>query len=163
MEVRSKIQESVSAYFQKDHERLDALLQAYQALKRTDFLRAKERFVEFRRGLHRHIVWEEEVLFPLWERRTGMTEMGPTKVMRTEHRQIGDRLEAIHRRVAAGDPNTDAMEQELLALLRAHNRKEELVLYPDVDSMLSDEERAAAYVEIEKIPEERYHARCDRG
>jgi iron-sulfur cluster repair protein YtfE (RIC family) len=70
------------------------------------------------------------LLFPLREEKTGMSEDGPTFVMRAEHRQIGQQLEAIHGKVAEQNPDSDQEEQSLLDLLGSHNRKEERALFP---------------------------------
>ena len=81
-------EQSVSIYYGQDHDRLDDLFTKHQQLKRTDFAKAKEYFKEFKFGLQRHIVWEEDILFPLFEEKTGMRGGGPTAVMRMEHRII---------------------------------------------------------------------------
>lgn len=153
-------QKSISSHFEEDHDRLDALLTSFHELKRSDFERAKERFREFKFGLQRHIVWEEDLLFPLWERHTGLTEGGPTHVMRLEHRSIGQALEALHKKVQQGDPECDREEQDLLGLLSSHNIKEERVLYPSIDAQVSDEERRSLFAQMSEIPEERYHTCC---
>ena len=150
----------ISVTFEQDHERLDNLFQTFQEQKRKDFARAKEAFVAFKFGLQRHIVWEEDLLFPKWEENSGMAEGGPTQVMRTEHRLIGDCLEAIHRKVQAQSPDSDREEQRLLELLKSHNMKEERILYPSMDQVISEEERAAIYQAMKEMPEERYQACC---
>jgi iron-sulfur cluster repair protein YtfE (RIC family) len=88
--------QTVQASFAEDHDRLDQLFETYRRLKRIDFAQAKQAFKEFKFGLQRHIIWEESVLFPLFEKKTGMRDVGPTAVMRAEHREIGRRLEALH-------------------------------------------------------------------
>ncbi len=108
----------ISVTFEQDHDRLDALFTTFQEQKRKDFAKAKEAFAAFKFGLQRHIVWEEDVLFPKWEENSGMAEGGPTQVMRTEHRMIGDCLEAIHQKVQAQDPESDRDEQRLLDILQ---------------------------------------------
>ena len=143
---------TISAMFDEDHERLDALFKSFQTLKRTDFPKAKSAFLEFKAGLQRHVVWEEDVLFPLWERKSGMTGGGPTIVMRNEHREIGDWLEAICRKIQAQNPDTEREEQTLLDLLDRHNMSEEEVLYPEMDRMISAEERETAFRAMETIP-----------
>jgi iron-sulfur cluster repair protein YtfE (RIC family) len=153
---------SIRAAFAEDHNRLDALFAEYQALKRVDHGQAKARFKEFKVGLQRHIVWEEQVLFPLFERKTGIREGGPTAVMRAEHRQIADRLEAIHRKVRARDPETDREDEALLAALAAHNHKEENILYPMLDRLATPEEVADAFRAMEEVPEEAYKTCCGR-
>lgn len=153
-------QKTVSAFFEQDHDRLDELFKTFQQLKRSDFPKAKEAFKEFKIGLQRHIVWEEDVLFPLWEKKTGMSESGPTPVMRNEHRQIGQQLEAIHGKVSEQNPNSDKEEQALLDFLGSHNRKEERALYPAIDQVASPDDREAVFQNMKKIPEERYKLCC---
>lgn len=75
---------------------MDELLKTVQQLKRSDFPRANEAYNEFTYGLQRHMVWEEDLLFPLWEKEAGISEGGATSVMRAEHRQIEQQLESIH-------------------------------------------------------------------
>jgi hemerythrin-like domain-containing protein len=153
-------EEGIKSYFEADHDRLDNLFKKFQELKRTDFPKAKECFKEFKLGLQRHIVWEEEILFPLFEKKTGMTS-GPTQVMRIEHRQIRDFLEAIHKKVQAQNPGSDPEESGLLAVLSAHNQKEKAILYPAIERLMSDEDRAYVFAAMKKIPEERYQICCD--
>ncbi|HSB44330.1 MAG TPA: hemerythrin domain-containing protein [Nitrospira sp.] len=152
--------ETISAFFEQDHDRLDALFQSFQVLKRHNFTKATEAFKEFKFGLQRHIVWEEELLFPLWEEKTGMSEGGPTFVMRNEHRQIGEQIEAIHRKVAEQNPDSDHEEQALLNILTSHNLKEERVLYPSIDQVTTEDERKTLFQNMKEIPEERYSMCC---
>lgn len=153
-------QHTISRYFEQDHDRLDELFKTFQTLKRTDFPQAKAAFKAFKEGLQRHIVWEEDLLFPLWEEKTGMSEGGPTFVMRAEHRQIGDRLDAIQDKVAAEDPDSDRDEEALLQLLGSHNMKEERVLYPSIDQVTAPEECRDVFARMDQIPEERYKTCC---
>jgi regulator of cell morphogenesis and NO signaling len=153
-------QKTISEFYEQDHDRLDELFKTFQKLKRSDFAKAREAFKEFKFGLQRHIVWEEDVLFPLWEEKTGMSEGGPTFVMRAEHRQIGQQLEAIHGKVADQNPGSDQEEQALLELLGSHNMKEERVLYPAIDQLTSAKERESVFQNMKSIPEERYSLCC---
>jgi len=151
---------SVKQYFEEDHDRLDSLFTAFQTLKRSDAAAAKEKFKEFITGLTRHIVWEEEILFPLFEERTGMKNSGPTEVMRQEHRLIGGHLDAIHDKVRAADPDSDEEETALLAVLKAHNMKEEQILYPAIDEGLDAEAVKRVKNKMDSLPPERYAACC---
>ena len=151
---------TISRYFEQDHDRLDTLFNTFQQHKRSDFAKAKEAFVEFKIGLQRHIVWEEDILFPKWEENSGMAEGGPTQVMRTEHRLIGDCLEAIHQKVHEHNPDSDREEGRLLELLKSHNMKEERILYPSIDQVISETERAEIYRAMKEVPEERYRTCC---
>lgn len=154
------VEKTITEFFERDHDQLDGLFQTFQQLKRSDFAKAKEAFQRFKFGLQRHIVWEEDLLFPLWEKKTGMTDSGPTPVMRNEHRQIGQQLEAIHQKVTDQNPDSDREEQALLDLLGSHNRKEERALYPAIDKVTSAEERQAVFLNMDNIPEERYKLCC---
>ncbi|ODT43347.1 MAG: hypothetical protein ABS70_08370 [Nitrospira sp. SCN 59-13] len=153
----------ISVTFEQDHDRLDALFTTFQQQKRKDVAKAKDAFVEFKFGLQRHIVWEEDVLFPKWEENSGMAEGGPTQVMRTEHRIIGECLEAIHQKVQANNPDSDLEEQRLVDVLKSHNMKEERILYPSIDQVITDQERAELYQAMKEIPEERYRTCCGSG
>jgi iron-sulfur cluster repair protein YtfE (RIC family) len=152
--------QTVQTSFAHDHDRLDQLLETYRQLKHTDFAQAKQAFREFKFGLQRHIIWEETILFPLFEDKTGMREQGPTVVMRAEHREIGRRLEALHDKVRRQDVDSAGEEEALRETLAAHNHKEENVLYPAIDRLCSDDERATAFTQMEELPEEAYRTCC---
>jgi hemerythrin superfamily protein len=145
---------AISAFYQDDHDRLDALFQAFQTSKRQDLSKAKEAFSQFASGLKRHIRWEEDLLFPLWEDKTGMSDGGPTFVMRHEHRLIEERLKAIARNVAEQTVDDDQAEQALLTLLGAHNLKEERVLYPSIDQVTTPAECEEIFQKMQDIPED---------
>lgn len=151
----------IANYFAADHDRLDVLFRHFQAHKRTDFPKAKSYFKNFLRGLKRHIVWEENVLFPVFEEKSGMPlGMGPTQVMRMEHRQIGDALEKIHDKVRQQDPDSDREETAMLDVLKQHNDKEENILYPGIDQLISEQDAADLFRAMEEIPEEKYMTCC---
>lgn len=150
----------ITHYFEADHDRLDAVFTRYQQLKRKSFPEAKPYFRTFIKGLKRHIVWEEEVLFPKFEEKTGMKDQGPTAVMRQEHRLIGGFLEEIHNKVRQANPESDEEEKKLLEVLKAHNQKEEQILYPAIDRAVLPEEAAQMFMAMEHIPAERFEACC---
>ena len=152
----------ISDFMEQDHDRLDGLFKDFQSAKAGDFEKAKGVFSEFKRGLQRHIVWEEEFLFPRFEERTGAGNGGPTAVMRLEHRRIKGLLDGIHDRVAAGKTDTDEYERELKDVLLVHNTKEESVLYPGIDGCLSEAEAATLITAMQALPAERF-AHCCTG
>jgi len=153
-------QTTITAFYAEDHDRLDELFKTFQTSKRSDFVKAKEAFNEFNAGLQRHILWEEKLLFPMWEENTGMIEDGPTPMMRHEHSQIKQLLGAIYQKVERQNLDTDQEEQALLTVLSSHNRKEERALYPAIDQVTSEAERAAVFANMQSIPEDRYDAGC---
>jgi len=140
---------SISHHYGEDHDRLDELFQRFQTLKSSDRASAVRAFQEFHAGLERHIVWEEEILFPAFETKTGMTS-GPTQVMRWEHEQIRGFLAAIAGKLAAGADDTSDDEAGLLAVLGPHNHKEENILYPMIDQVTDGAERTQIFAEMEQ-------------
>ena len=151
---------TISTMFDEDHDRLDELFKSFHMLKRTNLVKAHKAFVDFKAGLRRHMVWEEDVLFPLWEKKTGMNKGGPTFVMRQEHREIMECLEAIDRKVQAQNPESDQEEQAFMDMLERHNMSEEEVLYAAIDRATSVDERETLFQAMNNIPEARYRTGC---
>ncbi|MCI0607007.1 hemerythrin domain-containing protein [bacterium] len=147
---------TISKYYEEDHYRLDGLFKSFQERKRTDFSRAREYFDQFKFGLRRHSAWEEEILFPFFEKKIGEAFSQPVYVMRLEHRQIGKFLELIHNRLWEGDPNTDKEERELLVFLEKHNIKEEQILYPAIDNAATQEDLESIFMTMNSLPVEKY-------
>lgn len=145
----------------EDHNRLDEIFKEFQGIKNNDYSKAKMLFSEFKTGLQRHIVWEEEILFPLFENRTGMHNSGPTAVMRMEHRQIKEFLEKIHDKIVKKDTKTNDLERGLIEVLIAHNRKEENILYPWIDNTLNEKERKEAFTKMKTLSAEKYNKCCE--
>lgn len=151
---------AITVFMEQDHDRLDDLLGKFRATKRSEFSTAKQAFAEFVRGLQRHIIWEEEMLFPVFEAHTGAREYGPTAVMRLEHRRIKAALDQIHDRIAQGAIETDEFEKRLIETLAAHNQKEETVLYPWIDNLLSEQDAKDLLARMMELPAERYQQCC---
>ena len=108
-------------------------------------------FATFVAGLTRHIRLEDEVLFPRFERVTGMTS-GPTTVMRQDHRLIEKVLAGLTEALDARDRSGfAALHGELLAILGPHNHKEEAVIYPRTDQALDDEARRRLVAELRRF------------
>lgn len=150
-------EETILSVLSQDHDRLDAIFELYQRAEELE--RAKRHFKIFWKGLRRHIVWEEEILFPIFEEKRGTT-MGPTEVMRVEHREIQRLLQLLHEKLKHGEERKKE-EGALLSLLSAHNEKEEHVLYPLLDQMLNDAERKSALEKIRDLPEEKLEHCCE--
>ncbi len=136
-----------------DHDRLDALEgRAFELRAAGDCAQAREAFAAFAHGLRRHIRFEEELVFPEFEVRSGVpADAGPTAVMRIEHRQILELLAAIE--ASIGDPLA-APERFRVALhevLTGHNQKEEQVLYPAVDRLLGEAGADALVARIQAL------------
>ena len=141
MTAETKI-DSAMEYLQGDHRRLDGLMQSCKTAAETgDMKTAAETFSEFRNGLMRHIKIEEGLLFPEFETATGLDRRGgPTGVMRYEHEEIIRLLDSLRDLFAEPQPSAGDFERlrsSLVALLHEHNMKEERILYPMTDRLVS--------------------------
>ncbi len=136
--------DTVNGYLSADHDRLDRLLaEASERLRAGDVAVAAQVLAEVAGGLRRHIRLEDELLFPTFDRVTGMNG-GPTAVMRQEHRAIERHLELMVAAVDRHDLGAYADEKlAMLDVLGDHNDKEEAIVYPMTDAGLPEGERAA--------------------
>jgi len=132
--------QAISEFMVQDHDRLDDLFNEFKELKSSDEKNAKEIFSEFKSDLEKHINWEEEILFPLFEQKTGMINRGPTAVMRMEHKNIKDVLRQTWAKLSNGIIQTDELDKTLVTFLSQHNHKEENILYPIIDKSFNEEE-----------------------
>jgi len=148
--------DSIMDFMAQDHDRLDAIFKQFRSEKHTSLLEAEKLFFEFKAGLEGHIIWEEEILFPLFESHTGMHNESPTAVMRVEHRQIKELLENIRGKIEKKDTGTNELEIALIEILTPHNQKEEGVLYPWFDDSLSPRDRKQALAKIKSLPSQRH-------
>ncbi len=155
-------QENVLGFYGHDHDELDNYFKEFQALKLKDYAKAKACFRAFKFGLQRHILWEDEILFPVFETKTGMKDGGPTAVMRHEHVMIKEALETLHQKVRCNDPDSGKEEHELMDLLCRHNQKEESILYPTIDQLMTAEEKKLLFKQMQEVPKEQY-ATCGCG
>ena len=140
---------NITQCFTRDHERLDALFErTLAAFHVGERVFAREQFGEFQAGLDRHIDVEETMLFPIFEAHAPPS--GPTHVMRVEHVEIRKAMHDIASALAAGDEQRLRQAADALrSVLTEHNMKEEHVLYPAIDQMATDEERASIVVRME--------------
>ena len=113
----------------------------------------------FADGCHHHK--EEEALFPALEARGMPREGGPVGVMLTEHdegRRLIRELDAAVGRLADRDPGARAdigqAVREYVALLRDHIAKENDVLFPMADRILTAEEQRQLSDSFERIEQE---------
>jgi hypothetical protein len=134
--------ESVTAYLGRDHHRLDeALRSVSQAVGAGRFPDAAAGYREFELGILRHLRIEEELLFPVFEARSGIVE-GPTTVMRDEHRQVRTALALMRSALQCSDADSyDDGLRFFQSVLPDHNAKEEHILYPALDGLLRPSER----------------------
>jgi hemerythrin-like domain-containing protein len=151
MDLNNEISgETIAAALTRDHECIGEIAdELHAALEDGERERAESRYAELRERLLRHIGFEEQRLFPVFEARTMLS--APCAVMRREHRRIETVLDAIGGALEVGrTAEARATLAELVAHLSAHDYKEELVLYPNADPVLSAEERSFLVEEMRK-------------
>ena len=124
------------------------------------YLKAVDFFRGFTDGCHH--AKEEEKLFPTLEQRGVPREGGPIGVMLAEHEQGRAYVRAmaeVANRYSKGDKSAGAALIEsgrgYVGLLRQHIAKEDGILFPMADRMLSGEEQAQLAEEFEVIERER--------
>lgn len=131
---------TILEFMGSDHHACDDLFaSAEDAVAKKDWNSARSLFDRFQAAMAHHLAMEEEVLFPAFEARTGMS-MGPTQVMRSEHVQMRDLIADMGRAVAESDQDSYlGLSETLNMLMQQHNLKEENVLYPMTDQVLGGE------------------------
>lgn len=130
-----------------DHDHCDDLFaeaenQVANARSASDWQQSKNLFDRFHSATLLHLAREEQALFPAFEAASGMPG-GPTYVMRHEHAQMRDTLNAMAHALAEEDRDGYLGQSEtLLMLMRQHNMKEEQMLYRMCDQVLAGERDA---------------------
>lgn len=117
----------LTAWFAKDHARLDALLRLSVADPGAFDVEA---FEAFRAGLLRHIAWEEKILLPAARRVRNGAPLPQARHLRVDHGAIASLLV----------PTPDAtIVAELRSILEPHNAAEEEAggLYQACDDLLA--------------------------
>jgi hemerythrin-like domain-containing protein len=142
--------DSINGLLTEDHGRLDELLEGFQECRVKDPARARALLAEFVQGLYRHLRWEETILFPLFEGKTGQT--GLTRTLLGEHQEIRERLAALREKLEQTDADGGSEEKMLMEELAGHNAREEYALYPELDQLLADEEKNRAFEAMARIP-----------
>lgn len=141
---------SIMTFFEGDHLRLDQLFANYMKWKNESPALAKDCFERFKHGLLQHILWEEEILFPLFQMKTDMD--GPIQVLKMEHRQIASLLEALHEKLKGMDQSSEIEEYRLLSLLGEHNMKEEMIVFPAIAATVTEQEVLQIFDAMNRIP-----------
>lgn len=153
---------SLAAALEREHREIDDGLAAFAADDRLEQrLGALERAIT---ALRRHIYLEEEFLFPPL-RDAGLAV--PVFVMLREHAQLWATLDELERELREGGTGLRLCHQ-LVVALQHHNLKEERVLYPQADIVLTQPAAGHlhAFIETGQLPAgwvcQRYGPRAPR-
>jgi len=133
--------ESITSYMQDDHVLIDGIAaRAVAAAESRDWAGLAGEGGEFLRRLRQHIEIEEEVLFPAFEQRTGMSAGGPSVQMRVEHEQMQPILARMRQAITAQDAGEYiSASRALFDILVPHNQKEEQMMYPMLDQAVGED------------------------
>ena len=132
---------SILSYMQKDHRDCDeSFSQAETAAAKGDIEEALKAYERFKKETLHHFDVEQEVLFPAYEERTGMTQ-GPTMVMRMEHEQMRSLLDKMQEALEIDKDLKSflGVAESMMIMLQQHNMKEEQMLYPAIDATFAGE------------------------
>jgi hemerythrin-like domain-containing protein len=127
----------VGEAFGRDHRRLEEALDASAVYVGTaQWAAAVAAFVEFRRGIERHMEIEEQELFPAVE---DGAETALTATLRKGHRDLRVFFEELNDALEAHDAEEfGRTARTMRALLARHDEKEEAELYPAAQARLGE-------------------------
>lgn len=145
--------ESLAAALEREHREIDEGIAAVSTGTAAD-AGGPDALATTIGQLRRHIYVEEEFLFPPL-RDAGL--LAPIFVMLREHGQIWASLDALERDLHAGADQAAVHAQcrQLAVRLLHHNLKEEQVVYPQVDRLLSTlaAERGREFLRSGRLPD----------
>ena len=132
---------SILNFMTQDHRHCDdSFAAAEEKVTAGRWDEAGQSWTIFRSALETHLNREESFLFPAFETQTGNTQ-GPTAMMRMEHEQMRSLVADMQAAVVARDADSFlGLSETLIILIQQHNMKEEQILYPMSDQVLSDPE-----------------------
>ena len=146
--------QTISGYMAERHRVCDELFAvAEEAAGKGNWDAAQKKFGEFHGAMEEHFTEEEGTLFPAFEQATGMT-MGPTYVMKSEHRDMRAVFDEMKQAVAARDADRYlGLSETVLVLIQQHNLKEDQVLYPMMDQAIAaSAEALIARLDLNRAP-----------
>ena len=132
--------ETITTLLSHQHHDCDQLFaQAENNVAKMQWESATIDLERFLAAMERHFSLEEQILFPKVEDHIGHTG-GPTAVMRMEHQQMRQIFTEMAECITAHDSEHYlGLAETLLMLMQQHNAKEEQILYPLSDNLLSNE------------------------
>lgn len=134
------------------HAELDEQFLLHQhALLHFDFKKAAQLLEKYRAALYEHMLFEENVLLPMYSTRAVIERSGETKLFLDEHVKMRNWIqlfsEMITELATQANPETRLLklldrESFFLKLCSHHDNREAKFLYPCLDAVTTEEERA---------------------
>lgn len=135
---------SATGYLIWDHDRLLRLLAGIEtSVEHGRLAGARRAYTRVHRRYLRHLRLEEEFVFPVFAARAGLLG-GPTVVLRQEHEELRRALQLMEGALDALDADGFGVGlRHFREMMSGHRSKEERVLLPTMDALLSQAERKA--------------------
>ena len=131
----------ISSFMRADHERLAEVFRQFSAAREKDMESAKVSFSVLDSEVRRHFDLEEQVLFPLFEEKTGTSSLNSkASVLRIEHKQVLECMCRIKSMLDDGNLETAYVENRILEIMKSHRDNENNIVYPWLDEALTSEE-----------------------
>ncbi len=129
--------ETISLFLTQDHRDCDEILaQLENSVNSENWAEVNKSSKKFFSAMKHHFAMEEEVMFPVFEQRTGMRG-GPTQIMKMEHAQMLHVMEQMQEDINNKDKeHFFGLSETLMMLIQQHNMKEEQMLYKMADAHL---------------------------
>jgi iron-sulfur cluster repair protein YtfE (RIC family) len=152
MPRRAKGATTITELLEADHARLDGLLDKLKGQLATRDVGAVATANVFAFGMSRHVTLEDEVLFPLYERRTRISLSEHIRQIAIEHSTVRHYIALLVTAAnkmanpqtrAEGADDLDHVRNGLEGVLEEHDAREERLLFPTIDHTLAQIERTA--------------------
>jgi len=128
----------ISDFMKLHHKMLTVMLDEFRSSKK-DTPKRERLFANFASLLEKHMIFEEEVLFPLFEGKTGTESLNKsTSTLRKDHKQVRDLAEKI-KKMMNNNADTDKLENHLVEILQEHEKTEFDIVYPWLDEAIGED------------------------
>jgi len=143
---RHKGHPTLTELLEADHARLDGILAQLEKQLAARDIGAVATAHLFAWGMKRHVTLEDEVLFPLYEKRTGLSIADHVRQIAVEHATVRHYLgllvsaadKAMNPKTRAeGMDDIDHVRTGLVGVLEEHDAREERLLFPTIDHTLA--------------------------
>ncbi len=146
----------IAAYMLWDHARLASMLgRAVDRARAGEWDSARTVWAMYAEGLQRHVRIEEEIVYPVIERKYANGHPRITTPLRLQHKQLSALLDELGRgfRLENG-PAVAQAGDDLSTLLLGHEQMEEEAVYPECDQILAPEGGPALVQRIQELSSE---------
>ncbi|GEM_PF-7031029 len=123
----------ISQFFEQDHQRVESVINGFRHSLEVG-VPDKAFFDQLIQGLHRHIYWEEDLLFPLVK---PLADGEVIDEFCTDHALIWKNLGELEAGLSQGTPGgkLELTLNEMVEVLEAHNIDEERTIYAQADQL----------------------------